>query len=215
MNKKIIWLFALLVSLSFSSCITLLDEIKLNDDKSGEVFIGLESQMLGSILSMAKDQIPTDMMDNLNSFPTEAKKRISNIEGISSVTVMDQISSGRLGINFHFKNSKALNNAYYALMEMKKTWYLPKIIKIGKHKIKRKDISPQLVKQIEKEYPDLKDSELLKYLKWETVIKLSSNSKKIETEQTKSKVGDKNIKIRYSLTEIIKDEKSTAFTIRF
>jgi hypothetical protein len=215
MNKKIIWLFALLVSLSFSSCITLLDEIKLNDDKSGEVFIGLESQMLGSILSMAKDQIPTDMMDNLNTFPTEAQKRISNIEGISSVNAMDQISSGRLGINFHFKNSKALNNAYYALMEMKKTWYLPKIIKIGKHKIKRKDISPQLVKQIEKEYPDLKDSELLKYLKWETVIKLSSNSKKIETEQTKSKVGDKNIKIRYSLTEIIKDEKSTAFTIRF
>jgi len=215
MNRKIIWLIAILSSIAFSSCINLLDEIKLNSDKSGSFFIGLESKMLASILNMAKDQIPKDLSDDINKFPSEAKKRIEGINTISNIKTLDEMGDGRLGISFDFSNPKSLNKAYYALLEIEKTWYLPNILKIGKHKVKRRNLTPQLVKQIEKNNPELKDSDLLKYLHWETVIKLPSNSKSITSEYSKSKVGSEDIVIRYSLTEIIKEEKSTAFGIRF
>ncbi|MCK5857669.1 MAG: hypothetical protein KAG64_09265 [Bacteroidales bacterium] len=205
MKKRFVYLFALFISLSFSSCITLLDEINLNADKSGSVFIGLESGMLASVLNMAKDQIPADMMKSVNEFPNEATKRISDIKGISNIKTLDKVGDGRLGISFNFSNTKALNNAYYALLDIGKTWYLPKIIKIRKHQIIRRDLTPQLVKQIEKNNPEIKDSEILKFLNWETVVNLPRESKS----------GSKQVVVKYSLTEIIKEEKPTSFKILF
>jgi len=215
MNKKLIWLIGLLISLSFSSCITILDEIKLNADKSGEVFIGLESEALASVLSMAKDQLSPEIIAQIDQFPNEAKDRLTGIEGIHHISSMEQVQNGRLGISFQFDNPKALNKAYYALMDMEKKWYLPNLIKIKKHKIKRKNITPQLVKQIEENNPDLKDSQILKYLNWKSVIKLPANSTAINNVQSKSAVGNKEVVIRYSLSDLLKNEKSSAYEIRF
>ena len=215
MNKRIVWVLSILIGFSFNSCITILDEIRLNADKSGEVFIGLESNALASVLAMAKDQLSPEMIAQIDHFPNEASDRLSGIKGISNVKSLDQVQDGRLGIHFHFDNQKALNNAYYALMDMDKKWYLPNLIKIRKHKIKRKNITPQLVKQIEENNPELKDSQFLKYLNWKSVIKLPSNSTAINNAQSKSEVGNKEVSIRYSLTDLLKNEKSSAYDIHF
>ncbi|RLD66732.1 MAG: hypothetical protein DRI84_04175 [Bacteroidetes bacterium] len=215
MKSKFIWLFAILLGLGLSSCIDILDEIKLNDDKSGSVFIGIESEMLGSIMNMAKDKIQPKTMEGLESLPIKSKEKIVDIKGVSNVKAFNQINKGRLGISFDFANPKALNSAYYALVDMKKAWYQPNIIKIGKHKISRRDLSPQLVKQIESENPELKNSEFLKYLNMKTVVRLPSISISIEEGEGKELKNTKKVAIRYTFTEILEETRSTAYRIRF
>jgi len=213
--RKIVWLFALLLSLGLTSCIDIIDEINLNADKSGTVFIGLESKMLASIMGMAEEQIDTSTINQFMSFPKESADRLKNIKGVHEINAFDIISKGRIGIGFSFDNPKALNKAYYALLEMEKAWYQPNIVKIRKHKIIRMNLTPQLVKQIEKENPKLKDSEFVKYLNIKTILKLPNNIKEVECADDLRVIDNKEVAMRYSFLEVLKEKKSTAYKIRF
>ena len=213
--KKVIWLFALILSLGLTSCIDLIDEIKLNGDKSGSVFIGIESQLLGSMLSMAKEQIDPNAIESLEKFPNDSKDKLKDLEGIQNVKSFNQVSEGRIGISFDFMNAKALNQAYYALLDMEKTWYSPNIVKIGKHKISRRDLTPQLVKELNKSMPKLKESEYLKYFNLKSIVRLPSHSKSIVYGEKQTLNNKKDIIMRYSFDEVLNKEKSTAYKIKF
>jgi len=213
--KKVIWLFALILSLGLTSCIDLIDEIKLNGDKSGSVFIGIESQLLGSILSMAKEQMDPNAIESLEEFPNDSKDKLKDLKGIQNVKSFSQVSEGRIGISFDFVNAKALNQAYYALLDMEKTWYSPNIVKIGKHKISRRDLTPQLVKELNKSMPKLKESEYLKYFNLKSIVRLPSQSKSIVYGEKQTLNNKKDIIMRYSFDEILNKEKSTAYKIKF
>jgi len=214
MSRFVLFL-GILLSLSLSSCIDIVDEIKLNSDKSGSVFIGIESELLGSLMSMIKEQLSTESINKLEEFPNKSKDKLNSIKGISEVKSFSQINNGRYGISFDFANPKALNNAYYSLMDMEKSWYSPSLIKIGKHKISRKNITPHLVKEIKKNNPDLIDSEYLKYLSVKTIIRLPSESTSVKYKGQNIEKNTKNVIIRYSFVEILKQEESTAYHIRF
>ena len=213
--RKIVWLFALLLSLGLTSCIDIIDEINLNADKSGTVFIGLESKMLTSIMRIAEEKSDTSTINQFLNFPSQSADRLKNIKGVHEINAYDIISKGRVGIGFSFDNPKALNKAYYALLDMKKAWYQPNIIKIRKHRIIRMNFTPQLVKQIEQESPDLMDFEFLEYFNVKTVLKLPNNIKEVECADDLRVIDNKEVAIRYSFSEVLKEKKSTAYKIRF
>ena len=213
--RRFTGILLILMSMSLSSCIDILDEIILNRDKSGSVFIGLESQMLGSVMSMAKEQIDPAIFSELDSFPAASAERLKGIAGIHEINAMDVMSRGRFGIAFRFDNPKALNRAYYALLDMDKKWYYPRFIKIGNHKISRKNITPQLVKQIDEHNPDLRNSEFHRFLNIKSVIKLPAENISIESEKKAQCPSHEEVVIRYSFKELLNEEQSSAYKIRF
>jgi len=215
MMKRVFWIFAISLSLGLSSCIDLIDEIKLNEDKSGTVFIGIESKILGSIMAMAKEQISPTAIESLEGFPNESKDKLKNMKGITNVKSFNQMSHGRIGISFDFINSKALNQAYYTLLDMEKTWYSPNIVKISKHKIYRRNLSPQLVKNLNKSMPELKNSEYLKYFKLKSIVRLPSESKSIIYGAKQNLKNTKEVIMYYSFDDILNKEKSTSYKIKF
>lgn len=213
--RKLIWLFALLLSLGLSSCIDILDEITLNDDKSGSVFIGIESQLLGSIMEAAKEQVGKKTTESLEEFPNKSKDKIKNIKGISAVKSFNQIKEGRIGISFNFDNPKALNLAYYTLLEIKKSWYSPNIVKISNHKISRRNLTKQIIDQVNQENPEIKNSEYLKYFTLKTIIRLPNESSSVKYGDDAVLTNGKKIVIRYTFTEVLNKEYSTAYKIKF
>lgn len=213
--KKFFGLLFIILSVSLTSCIELLEEIKLNEDKSGSVFIGIESQVLASILDVVREQVSFDSISELEDLPSKLKERIINVKGISEVNSFDKVDDGRLGISFNFSNPTALNRAYFALAEVNKKWYHPNIIRVTKHKISRKDLTPQLINQLEKNYPKLKDSELTKFLSLKLVVKLPSPSISVYDGEKEVLTKTKNVRLNYGLSEILEEEKPTSFKIRF
>ena len=213
--KRLIYALFLMLSLSLTSCIDILDEIVLNKDKSGSVFIGLESQILGTLMRSAREQIDPQIMEQLDSFPSMAAKKLKGVKGIHEINALDVIAQGRFGIAFKFDNPKALNRAYYALMDIDKKFYHPKIVKIGKHKISRRNITPQLVDQIKSNDPDLINSELIKYLNIRTVLRLPSSSTSVESAKKANTRVANRVLIKYPLDELIRQGASTAYKVRF
>lgn len=214
-KRSFVWSIILLFSLSLTSCIELLEEISVNEDKSGYVFIGIESKLLGSLLGMAKDQVDPSVIAEIEKFPNESKEKLSKVKGITKINSFDQLNSGRIGFSFHFDKPSSLNQAYYALFDMEKKIYNPNIVSISKHKVKRRNLTPQLVEQIDIEKPGFKDADYIKYLNYKIVVKVPSTTKSIENGNLTNSVGSKKVIMKYSATAILKDEKSTAFKIRF
>jgi hypothetical protein len=151
----------------------------------------------------------------LEEFPNNSKDKLKDLKGIQNVKSFSQVSEGRIGISFDFVNAKALNQAYYALLDMEKTWYSPNIVKIGKHKISRRDLTPQLVKELNKSMPKLKESEYLKFFNLKSIVRLPSISKSIVYGEKQTLNNKKDIMMRYSFDEILNKEKSTAYKIKF
>jgi hypothetical protein len=213
--KRLVYALFLMVSLSLTSCIDILDEIVLNEDKSGSVFIGLESRMLGTLMRSAREQIDPAIMEQLDSFPSMAADKLKGIKGIHEIDALDVISQGRFGIAFKFDSPKALNKAYYALMDMDKKFYHPKIVKIGKHKISLRNITPQLVEQIKNNSPELINSDFIKYLNIRTVLRLPASSISVESDKKANTREANRVLIKYPLDELVRQGESTAYKVRF
>ena len=212
--RRLIVIWGVLLSLTMTSCIDIIDEIVLNKDKSGKVFIGLQSQMLASVMSAARQELGPEMAEQLQSFPAASAEKLKDIKGIHEVNAWDVISEGRLGIAFSFDNPKALNRAYYRLMDMEKKWYHPKIVKIGRHHISRRNITPQLIEQLEENNPDIAAAPFIKYLNIRTVLRLPAEAKSVKSDK-KAKVTDTGVQIHYSFQELLQQDLSTAYKVRF
>lgn len=213
--RKSIGLIFIILSIGFTSCIELIEGITLNEDKSGSVFIGIESKVLASLLSLAEDQITPGTIDELEKLPIILKDRITEVKGISEVSAFDKINDGRLGIYFKFSDPKALNQAYFALADVTKKWYHPKVFRVSKNKISRRNLSPLLVQQLEKEYPEMIDSKLIKFISLNVVVQLQAPPTSVFNGKEKVPINTNKVSFEYGLAEILKEEKSTAFKIRF
>lgn len=177
----------LLIAFTASSCINLLNEIKINADKTGTSFIGIEFGALSNFLDLDSDKLDPNIKSNVLDFPNIAKDKLQNIKGISSIKTLGVLSSGRIGIEFHFKNMQALNKAYYSLLDMDKKWFYPKLIKIKKHKIKLRDISNHIKSFVEDNNDNPENSKFINYLNFSTKIN-------VPTKITTAKIGQGTIK---------------------
>ena len=160
----------LLLAFTASSCINLLNEIKINSDKSGTSFIGIEFGALSAFMDLDSKELDPNIKSNVVNFPNIAKDKLQNIKGISNIKTLGVLSSGRIGIAFDFKNMRALNKAYYSLLDKNKKWFYPNIIKIKNHKVKLKNISSQIKSLVEDNNDNPKNAKFINYLNFRTKI---------------------------------------------
>ena len=178
-----------------TSCIDLMHEITINKDKSGEVFIGFESMALGGLINIDNQYVDEELKKLIINFPIKALNKLKEIEGISKLKAHTQLKTGRIGIQFHFNNPKTLNKAYYALGQMDKKWFYPQIVKINKHRIKIRNITPFVLKKIEEKDKSLLNNELANYVNIKTIIHLPSEVK--PTSIKKGKLNKKGTTLTY------------------
>ena len=177
----------LLLAFTTSSCINLLNEIRINSDKSGSSFIGIEFGALSNFLDLDSDKIDPNIKSNVVNFPNIAKEKLQDIKGISNIKTLGVLSSGRIGIEFDFKNMKSLNKAYYALLNKPKKWFYPDLIKIKSHKVKLKDISSQIKSFVEDNNDNPENTKFINYLNFRTQVI-------VPTKITSAKIGNGTIR---------------------
>ncbi len=215
MRKQRFFSIAIILFLSFgmSSCISLLNEIKINSDKSGTAFIGIEVNALAGLINFDNDYIDKDTKNTILDFPNKAKTNLKGIKGISKIITLGKISQGRLGIQFDFKNTRALNSAYYALLDDKKKWYYPNLIKIKKHKVKIKNISPYIRRYINQNKNEMRTPTVMKYIKYRTIIKTPAPIKSINIKQGALSSDKKTMSLIAPLNSIMEEKISVGGNI--
>ncbi|MCD6091420.1 MAG: hypothetical protein J7J72_07965 [Bacteroidales bacterium] len=132
----------LFIAFSFSSCIELVEEIKINPDLSGEYHLYLENKGL--------DFLFDGFSQNINQREIEyILGKLKHQKGISNLTADTRINKGKFSISFNFSNAKSLTNALYASFGVKKQFYHKAFLKVNHRKIKRPNLSPYLIKYAE------------------------------------------------------------------
>ena len=159
----------LIIVLSMSSCVNIVNLFKINADKSGTAFIGIEINAVSGLLDLASEYIDNDFKKKITVFPAEADEKLKGLKGVSNIKSYLEVNSGKLGVEFDFKNPKALNTALYALLDKERKCYFPDIIKIRKHKVKIRDVSFYIKEYIEDNNEEMSPL-VINYIKYNTVV---------------------------------------------
>lgn len=139
MPKFIKILSLLLVTLSFTSCIELVEEIKINTDLSGEYHLYLKHNGLGFLFNSVGRNLDLRQLNN-------GLQKLEQQKGISNLTTDINPKKGKFSIQFHFSDAKSLSQAFYATLGVKKRFYHKSFLKVNQSKIKRPNLTPYLVK---------------------------------------------------------------------
>jgi len=208
-------LVILIASMSLSSCITIINKVKVNADKSGTAFIGVEINMFSKLKTLSSDNISAKEKNTIISFPEIAKQKLSGLKGISNIKTYGIVNFGRFGVEFDFKNSKALNKAYYKLMDEDYRWFYPSLIKVKSSMIKVKNLSPYIKSYIEDNEDDLLSPNIIKYVDVATIIELPRQIKYARIGKGAISHNEKIFTNITPLKSIMNEEVSIGFRLKY
>ena len=142
MHKTIKIFGLLLIAMGLSSCIELIEEIKINPDLSGHYHLYLENNSLGLLFNA----LPLNL--DIEKFEMDLQK-LRKQKGISNFSTVILPKKGQFSIRFDFSDDKSLTRALYASFDAKKRYYNKSFLKVNKRKIIRPNLAPYLIKYLE------------------------------------------------------------------
>ncbi len=208
MNKILKFLSLLFISLSFSSCIELVEEININPDLSGDYHLYIQHQGLDFLLDYIADDI------DISSIQIGIE-RLKIQSGIRAVKSDIRPRKGKFSIQFHFDDATSLNRAFYASLGVKKQFYHKDFIKIKQRKIKRPNLTPYLFRYAKANgvLQQIPSDKLLDYITYSYHI-ISSKNIASSTPPNESP-NSKEFLQNYRLKSLLSEKESTKSIIRF
>lgn len=214
-HRKIIGIIAVVLMLGLTSCIDLLNEITINKDKSGTAFVGIKVNGIAGLINLDNDLLDKDVKNSIVRFPSQSASRIEGIEGISKIETYTKLVQGKLGVQFNFKNQKALNQAYYSLLGEEKKWFYPKMVKVSAHKVKIRNMSPFIKRYFEENDNLLSDNDLLKYLNFTTIIHLPSKVKDDSFKKGKLSKDGQTLSYSINMKKILEENAACGNSMKY
>jgi hypothetical protein len=207
MNKTIKLFSLFLISISFSSCIELVEEIDINSDLSGQYHLIVQHQGLDFLLDYFTKNIDISGVQ-------KAIDRLKHQSGISSIKSDLRPEKGKFSIEFHFDDSQSLNRAFYTSLGVKKQFYHKNFIKIKHKKIKRPNLTPYLIRSAEENglIEQIPSEKLLKYISYRYHLILPENIR--STTARNESVSSKEFIQNYGFKALLLDKESTKSIIR-
>jgi hypothetical protein len=213
MIKKYISIFTILMmALSFTSCIDLVEEVTVKKDLSGHYEMRLETSGFGGLMNQMGSNISIPQLKELDE-----KMRVLSVQpGISHLKKNIKVNEMQFNISFDFENEKALNNAMYQLAGIEPNMFVKKFLKIKKHKIIRPNLNPYLQRIIEDQdlLKQLPSTDLLTYVNYKFIINSAREIKEASNPKAIIQSDKKTLISSYSFKDLIIDKKDIYLKIR-
>ena len=197
----------LLITLSFTSCIELVEEIKINPDLSGKYHLYLKHNGLDFLFNSVGKNLD---LRGLN----EGLQKLEQQKGISNIKSDIKPKKGKFSIQFDFSDAKSLTQAFYAALGVKKKFYHKPFLKINQSRIKRPNLTPYLFKYAESQglLEQLPSKNLLDYVNYRYRVISPKNIK--SAVPPNSLAGYQEYTQLYPLKSLLLDKQSTKSIIR-
>ena len=210
--RKTVFLF-LILSVLFTGCIEIVEEISVNKNKSGSVIYRIETNEAGFFLNNLSGLFDISVEDQVRK---EAQKFINKLQsqpGISNISYNLNSRSGDYYLQFDFSDHKQFNNAIYAMSGNKKTMFTPSYFKISKNRFKKINFSPWLKRYMEKEEIEFPSPMMTEMITYTSVINLPKTIKKAKPSSVK--ISDTQAIQKISFSEIIDGKANTGMRIKY
>ena len=213
MRKYFTLLTLLITTFSITSCIDLVEEISINENKSGHYELRLKSEELGGLLSLTNSQIDIPAIDELEKKIALLKQQ----EGISNVKKHFQAKSINFKVSFDFEDEKSLNNAIYSLADIERNIFMKKFLKIKKHKIIRPNLNGYLQMLIEDQHlmDELPSKDMLKYINYQLIVNTPTKIKSIKGENAVIMNNETTATSSFSFKNLVLNEPNISLKIKY
>jgi hypothetical protein len=200
----------------FQSCIEIVEEVTVRDDRSGSISLSVEvgrgNSLLGIFGSFTDISFPDELTDMAEYYSRELQKQ----EGISSVRLINKSSSGMIRLTFDFENQQNLNRALYAMAGVEKNIFNPNIYKIKNKKLERRNVT-KMVKLVIEEANDESGEEILyEIISVKSVFNTPGSVQKVKTKMPVHISSDKRfVTTKIDLTELYENNASTRLKVKY
>jgi len=179
-NKQFIIILIGFLSFFSTSCIDIVEELWIKDKNGGQAFFRIEANALGGLINFAGNYIDNEMFNKIVASPNFIAKNLSKIKGVSDIQAVNMLKSGTIGIKFKYKSTKALNRAYYSILNQKKRLYYPSIFKINANRFKKMDLTKYLRNYLTKNKDKFKSDELLQLVNYKSIYHFEKEIEEIK-----------------------------------
>ncbi|MBU0486969.1 MAG: hypothetical protein KKA07_01035 [Bacteroidetes bacterium] len=205
--KRILITALLCFLLALQSCIDIIEEITVNKDGSGKVNVYLDMGSFAPMLSQVDKFIEVSFYNEIKSAPVVAAKNLGKIEGLTKIQPVVNESKGVFGISFEFPTPKHLNKAYYMLLERKKRFWQPGLMKAREEKFVRRNLAPIIRFIIKKHYSDIKDISVLKYISYKTAYKFGRTVSSFKNKQAEASWSNQGVQQECTLYDLFNEKE--------
>jgi len=211
--KKIIPIVVIL--LTFSSCIEVIEEIHINDDKSGSLSYRLESSQIGFLLNKLSKVFDATIEDQLQEKVKEFANLLKQQEGINKIEFTSDPNSMDYELYCEFADSKKLNTALYKVFGYKKNILTPSYLKVSNHKVKKINFSPMLKDYLRDEEIEIPSEYLSGLIYFKSLVYLPMKVKNATGTQVEI-IDDKNlVNQTFKLTDVIENKVNVGVKIKY
>jgi hypothetical protein len=207
----------LLAITSLSSCITIYEDITVNNDGSGRIAVKIDLGKIGSNLDNPTSGANMSFITQIKQFPTMAEKALIGCKGITNVNPVIDNKKGIYSISLDFKNSKDLNKAIYLVFGHKKKFYEPAFVIISSHSLKKKNIAPLFKKMIaiqQKKNQSFSDL-MFPFISLKSTYRFPSEVKKVSNIKAVTSEDKKTVTTDYTLEELTKSDFNFGVKIKY
>lgn len=209
MKKNIPLFIGLLFTLT--SCLKIIEEIKINDDLSGNITYRLETNNSGSLLNSITKFFDVSFTDQLKNEVAELASKLRNKEGITNVEFLIDEKTDNYFLSYDFTNTKDLNNALYG----KKGFFSPSYIKISEHKFKKLNFAPWLKKYFKKEDIQVLDDEILEIITYQAIYYFPREVIRVKNKTARLSDDRKTVSQSYQAADIIENKVNVGNKIKY
>lgn len=203
------------ILLTFSSCIEIIEEIHINDNKSGSLSYRLESSQIGFLMNNLSKVFNATIEEQLQEKVKEIAILLKQQEGIYNVDITIDPNSMDYELYCEFADSKKLNTALYKVFGYKKTILTPSYIKVTNHKVKKINFSPMLKDYLEDEEIKIPSEYLSGLIYFKSSVYLPKKVKNAKGSQVEI-IDDKNlVNQTFKLMDVIENKVNVGIKIKY
>ncbi len=212
--KKIIPFFVAL-SIVFTGCIEIVEEMKVNDDRSGTITYKIETDEFGNFFNIISEIAGGSFEDEMKKEFEKFTGKLRGKSGISNINYNFRDAAGDYFVSFDFASDKHLNAALYDIFGIKKTVFTPKFLKIKNQKIKKSNYAPWVKRYLESEDIDLPESIFSKLVTLKSVTHTTNNIKKVSGQSVKLSQDNKTVTQHFDIQDIIDNKIDVGLKLKY
>lgn len=212
MRKLIFTISLILASLTFTSCIDLIEEVTINKDLSGTYNMRIETSGFGGLMGQIGGNVEIPQLKELDYRINILRQQ----KGISNVSKVIRPKDLKFDISFDFESEESLNQALYAIAEAKPNMFVKKFLKVRKNKVVRPNLSPYLEKLIEEQnlQSQIPSDDMLNYVNYKFIVNTPKNIKRAVSNKAIISSDRKTVISTYSFRELLIDKENVYLKVK-
>ena len=210
--SQTILLFSVVILLFLQSCVEIVEEVTVNNDRSGRVVLSLNIGKENGLFGLISQFADLSFMDEIEDEVGKTISVLKQQKGISNVV----FEKGRkMKLSFDFDNHKNLNKALYAVSGNEKTIFNPAIYKVKNHSFIKKNITTWAKLMMEANKDEMPDEIVFDMIEITTIVHLPEPVKSTSGVGVKVSKDQRSVTTSNYISEILEENISTKMKVRF